>query len=188
MDPILRDLPTQLETERLLIRCPLPGDGPAVHEAVVESLAALRAWPASLPWALPAPSVEASGIFCRQGQVQYLSRQRFPMLLFHKAHGRYVGGSGLHGVDWAVPACEVGYWCRQSYQGQGLVTEAVIAITRFAATALGMRRVTSLPDADNLPSCRVAEKAGYTLEGTLRHERKAPDGTLRNTCLFAWTG
>jgi RimJ/RimL family protein N-acetyltransferase len=75
--------------------------------------------------------------------------------------------------------------CRTSYQRQGLLTEAVQGITGFAASALGLRRSMSRPDVDNWPSRQVAERAGYALEGVMRHERKAPDGTLRNTCLYA---
>jgi hypothetical protein len=32
--PILMDFPESFETERLLIRSPLPGDGPELHAAV----------------------------------------------------------------------------------------------------------------------------------------------------------
>jgi hypothetical protein len=41
-EPILRDIPEQLESERLVIRCPRPGDGSAIHEAIAESLDELR--------------------------------------------------------------------------------------------------------------------------------------------------
>ena len=88
-------------------------------------------------------------------------------------------------IDWAVPKFEVGYWCRRRLQGQGLMAEAVTAVVRFAFETLGARRVTSLPDAENHASRRVAERAGLVLEGTMRHERLAPDGTPRDTCLYA---
>jgi RimJ/RimL family protein N-acetyltransferase len=187
MSPILREVPAEFETARLLIRCARPGDGQLVHEAVVETLTDLRKWPASLPWAMHDPSVEASEEFCRKSQVEYLARTGFPLLLFHKIDNRYVGGSGLHDVSWSVPSCEIGYWCRKSYQRQGLLTEAVIGITEFAFSALGMRRIVSLPDARNGASCRVAERAGYLLEGTLHQERKTPEGSLRDTCVYART-
>jgi RimJ/RimL family protein N-acetyltransferase len=64
--------------------------------------------------------------------------------------------------------------------------EAVRAITAFALDTLGMRRIEALPDDLNAASCRLCERAGYVLEGTLRHERKAPDGALRNTRLYAF--
>jgi RimJ/RimL family protein N-acetyltransferase len=108
-----------------------------------------------------------------------------PMLLFLKSSNVYVGGSGLHSFDWSVPKCETGYWLRTGYTGQGLATEAIAAITAFAFSALGMRRVEALPDDENLASCRVCERTGYKLEGVLRHERAEPSGKLRNTRLYA---
>lgn len=183
--PITRDVPTRLETPRLLIRCPQPGDGAAVFGGVVDSLDALRQFPASLPWAAFEPSVDESEKYCREGQAKYLLRTEMPMLLFLKATGVYVGGSGLHSFDWSVPKCETGYWLRTGYTGQGLATEAVAAITAFALDALGMRRVEALPDDENLPSCRVCERAGYTLEGVMRHERAESGGRLRDTRRYA---
>lgn len=185
MNPILLDVPEQIETDRLLIRAPRPGDGQAVYEGVLDTLAELRAWPASLPWSVFEPSQQASEAFCRDGFAEYQARRSFPMLVFLKATGAYVGGNGLHGFDWTVPKCEIGYWCRAQYQGRGLTTEATKAVTAFAFAALGVRRIVSLPDAENRPSQRVAEQAGYKLEGILRSERKAPDGALRDTCVYA---
>lgn len=184
---ILRDVPEQFETDRLVVRCPRPGDGRRVHEAVVETLDHLRAWPASLPWAMAEPTEDASETYCRQSQVEYLARRGFAMLLLRRSDGALVGSSGLHHIDWDVPAGEVGYWCRRREQGQGYIAEAVLGITAFAARHLGLRRIVSKPDALNGPSCRVAERAGYALEGVMRHERRAPDGTMRDTCLYAWT-
>ena len=187
MNPTLLDVPTQLETERLLIRCPQPGDGALVYAGVVESIKELRAWPASLAWAVAEPSIDAFERFCRDSHADFLARKGFAMLLILKSENAYVGGSGVHGFDWSVPKCEIGYWCRSSYCGHGLITEAVTAISRFAQDALGARRIISLPDELNTASRSVAERAGYLLEGTMINERKAPDGSLRNTCLYALT-
>jgi RimJ/RimL family protein N-acetyltransferase len=185
--PVTRDIPTHLETPRLLIRSPAPGDGPAVFSGVVDSLVALRQYPASLPWAAIDPSMQESENYCRQGQAKYLLRTEMPMLLFLKANNVYVGGSGLHSFDWSVPKCETGYWLRSGYSGQGLATEAVAAITAFALTTLGMRRVQALPDDENLASCKVCERVGYKLEGVMRNERAESDGKLRNTRIYAIT-
>jgi hypothetical protein len=43
--PILMDFPESFETERHLIRSPLPGDGPELHAAVRESIEELTSWP-----------------------------------------------------------------------------------------------------------------------------------------------
>lgn len=183
--PLLRDIPDQIETERLILRCPRPGDGAMVHAAVVETLAELRAWGASLPWAMFEPSVHASEAFCREAQADYLLRKNLPMLMLLKDGGAYVGGCGLHTIDWSVPRFETGYWCRKHLQGRGLVTEAVAAVARWALEDLGAQRIECLADAANGPSRRVAERAGFMLEGVMRHERRGPDGSLRDTCLYA---
>ena len=186
-NPVLLDFPTQIETARLLIRCPIPGDGPAVFAGVSDSLVQLREFSASLPWASHEPSIEESEKYCREGQVKYLQRTEMPMLLFLKEGNVYVGGSGLHSFDWSVPKCETGYWVRQGFWGRGLATEAVLAITAFALKTLGMKRVEALPDDKNIRSCLVCERAGYKLEGVLRNERAESTGTLRDTRVYAVT-
>lgn len=183
--PILHDVPQQLDTERLILRCPRAGDGAAVHEAVVESLPQLREFGASLPWAMAEPSVDSSEVFCRQGEADYLARTNLPLLMYLKSNGRFVGGSGLHRFSWVDGRFEIGWWCRSSLSGRGYVTEAVNAITAFAFERLQARRVEAFPDDLNLASCRVCERAGYALEGVLRHERIGPDGVMRNTRVYA---
>ncbi|MCW5849908.1 MAG: GNAT family N-acetyltransferase [Anaerolineae bacterium] len=180
--PILLDFPDAFETERLLIRSPLPGDGPALNEAVVESLDSLRPW---MPWAQTAPTVEEEEEIVRKGRLRFLERSDLWLLLFLKGTNIVVGGSGLHRIDWDVPRFEIGYWCRSRFEGQGYITEAVRAITAFAFTTLGAQRVMIRMDTRNVRSRAVAERAGYVLEGEERHDARAVDGTLRNTLVFS---
>lgn len=186
-NPILLHVPTQIESERLIIRCPQKGDGFAVFEAVVESLESLREFPASLPWAVVEPSISESERFCRESQATFILRSAMPMLLLNKENDQLVGSSGLHDIDWTVPKCEIGYWIRSSCVRQGFATEAVKAITSFAIASLGMRRIEALPDDKNLRSCLVCERAGYELEGVLHNERVQPDGQLADTRIYAFT-
>jgi len=183
--PSLKDVPEVFETARLLLRCPRIGDGVRMHAAVAASLPALRRFPASMPWAMEEPSVGASEQFCREGRAHYLMRMTMPWLLFPKGTDIVAGCVVLHTFDWSVPKAEIGYWGHSAYHGQGLVTEAVQAITAMAFSVLGLRRVEALPDDENLPSWRVCERAGYRLEGTRRHDRMAPDGRLRDSRVYA---
>ncbi|HET7865050.1 MAG TPA: GNAT family N-acetyltransferase [Burkholderiaceae bacterium] len=165
--PVLLEVPDQLETERLSIRCPRAGDGAIVHASVVESLAALRAFPASMPWAMQEPSVDASEQFCREGAALYRLRTSLPMLLFLKGSQVHVGSSGLHRLDWVLPKCEIGYWGHSRFAGQGFITEAVKAITEFAFQHLGMRRVEALPDDAKAPSKNNFYNLGRKVRGCL---------------------
>jgi len=96
IDPLLLPLPNLVKTERLLLRVPQVGDGPALHSAICESLPELR---------------------------QFLSAS---------------------------------HWM-----------------------------VNPSTDVANLASRRMAERCLFALEGILRQERRANDGSLRNTCIYA---
>lgn len=182
--PILRDFPESFETGRLLIRSPLPGDGPGMHAAVNESLAELTPW---MPWPKEHRTVEDSEASVRRARARFVGREDLMLLLFLKGTGTLVGSSGLHRIDWEVPKFEIGYWCRTGFTGRGYVTEAVSGISAFAFDALGARRVEIRCDSRNGPSARVAERAGFRLEGELRNNELDTSGQLRNTLVYAMT-
>jgi RimJ/RimL family protein N-acetyltransferase len=177
--PLPSDLPDRLETERLILRAPRAGDGRAMNAAVLETLADLQRFPASLPWATPAPSVDDSETFCRRAQATIAARTDLPMLLWCKRTGALAGATGLHRIDWTVPKADIGYWCRRGFQGQGLVTEAVRAVTAFAFDTLGVRRVALHTEEANQASRRVAERAGFTLESVVRQVAAECGGEMR---------
>jgi RimJ/RimL family protein N-acetyltransferase len=178
-------IPEGFETERLWVRSPRPGDGAAVFEAVAESLADLRAWPASLPWAAQAPSPSASEAFCLSGHRAFREGTDLSMLVFAKSTGLLVGCVGLHQLHWVLASCEVGYWGRSSCRKQGFVTEALAGITQFAFTHLKMRRVACQIDANNLASRAVAERVGFVQERTECVPGAAPNGSSVSTCFYA---
>ena len=181
VNPILLDFPDSFETERLTIRSPMPGDGAELQAAVAESIDDLRPW---LAWATHVPSVEEEEEAVRRGRARFLTREDLWLLLFLKGTHTLVGGSGLHRMDWDVPSFEIGYFVRSRFAGQGYITEAVRGVTRFAFETLGARRVEIRCDARNQRSRRVAERAGFELEATLRNHAVAVDGELRDTLIY----
>jgi ribosomal-protein-alanine N-acetyltransferase len=80
-----------------------------------------------------------------------------------------VGGIMLFpGVDIERVSAEVGYWLSEQYWGRGIATRAVVAITDYAFRNREFTRLFATPFATNRASCRVLEKAGYTLDAILR--------------------
>ncbi|KHL92864.1 acetyltransferase [Paenibacillus sp. IHB B 3415] len=182
IDPILISMPESFESSRLLIRAALWGDGAAVNEAVQESTAELSPW---MPWAQHIPSVEESEASIRKSRLQFLERKDIRLLLVNKKSGQLVGSSGLHRIDWQVRKFEIGYWVRTSCAGQGYITEAVSAIADFAVQELQAARLEIRCDSRNTQSARVAERAGFTLEGILRNDKLDVQGALRDTMIFS---
>jgi hypothetical protein len=187
-DPLLLELPERIDTARLALRPPRAGDGAALYAAVAESLPELRRFLASLPWVAEEPSPDASEAWCRNAAANFLARRDLPFLMFEREGGALVGATGLHRTVWETPRTEIGYWCRSSRAGRGYVSEAVAAVTAYALEHLRAARIEIITDEANLASRRVAERCGYALEGVLRHERRAPDGSLRDTCVYARLG
>jgi RimJ/RimL family protein N-acetyltransferase len=185
VDPILLDLPSSIETSRLTLRPPRTGDGPALHEALAESLVELRRYLASLPWVAAEQTLESAETFCRNGEANFIARRDLPFFVFEKRTGNLVASAGLHRTVWQTPKTEVGYWCRTRASGHGFVTEAVSALTEYAFQHMRAVRVELITDEENAASRKVAERSGFVLEGILRNERRAPDASLRSTCVYA---
>jgi RimJ/RimL family protein N-acetyltransferase len=180
--PILKDFPDRIETDRLLIRAPLPGDGPELNRAVLDSLGELQTW--LYRYLEGPPTVADSEALMREAHARFLLREDLWLLAFLKDTGALVASSGLHNIDWRVPKFEIGYWARTPFTGQGYVTEAVRAIRDFASTTLGARRLWIRCDVLNTRSAAVARRAGFALEATQSCDERRPDGTLRDTYVF----
>ncbi|OAZ42095.1 GNAT family N-acetyltransferase [Paenibacillus polymyxa] len=181
-NPILLSFPEQFQTERLTIRAPQWGDGVAVNEAIRESVNELRPW---LPFARNLPTEEESEIRSRQARLKFLDRSDMVLYIFDTASGQFVASSGLHRMNWDARRFEIGYWLRTSWIGKGIVTEAVHGITDFAIQHLHANRLEILCDSRNTRSAKVAERAGFTLEGILRNVECDEEGNMVHHMVFA---
>ena len=63
---------------------------------------------------------------------------------------------------------EIGFWISPWSRGQGVAARATGAICDWAFDTLGLHRVEWQAEVGNDASRRVAEKSGFTFEGTLR--------------------
>lgn len=83
-----------------------------------------------------------------------------------KSTGEFVGQCGLHfqkNID-GKDEVEVGYLFVRKFWNQGLATEAAKATMEYARDVLGYTRLISLIRPENIPSRRVAEKNGLSIE------------------------
>ena len=71
----------------------------------------------------------------------------------------------------------VGYWLSRPARGQGLMTEAVRAVVRWARNECGIERLYLWTHPDNHASQAVAERAGFVRIGLGEHLPAFQDGT-----------
>jgi RimJ/RimL family protein N-acetyltransferase len=109
-----------------------------------------------------------------------LAREMKPESFFAiEVEGAAAGGIGfVQQQDVERISAEVGYWVGEAFWGRGIATDALIAVTQYAIEHRGLSRLFALPFASNRGSCRVLEKAGYTLEGRLRRS------AIKNGCII----
>jgi len=182
MNPILFDIPSELTSDRLLLRVPRAGDGAVVYPNVRESLAELKQW---MPWATDDYNLEGSEEWVRKSAAEFFSRQAVQYLIFSRDDGRHLGNVGTFAIRWQVPSCELGYWLRTSETGSGIMTEAVKLVTGMMFDTLKMRRVQIRADENNARSRAVAVRAGFQLEGILRNQDSNPVRGIQNMCIYA---
>lgn len=90
--------------------------------------------------------------------------------------GAFAGSVDIHDVNRAHAVAAVGYWLGSAYGGRGIMTRAVRTVTDLAFTQHRIHRLELFAAAGNGPSRAVAERAGFTLEATLRERLWAPHG------------
>ncbi|MEU7423320.1 GNAT family N-acetyltransferase [Streptomyces sp. NPDC040750] len=90
--------------------------------------------------------------------------------------GAPVGLAGLNDVDLVAGTAEVVYWVLPEARGSGVAVRAARRLSGWALDDLGLHRLTLCHSTANPASCRVAEKAGFTFEGTQRSALLHADG------------
>ena len=77
------------------------------------------------------------------------------------------GSIGLRTI--APGVAQTGYWVAPEARGRGLAGTALVLLSRWALATLPLIRLQLFADVDNPASMRVAERAGFAPEGTLRN-------------------
>jgi RimJ/RimL family protein N-acetyltransferase len=96
-----------------------------------------------------------------------------------------IGCIGLQmGSDVHCKTAELGYWLGEPFWGRGIMSEAVVALTRWAFGAFPLERIYAEPFADNPASVRVLERSGFVCEGRL-HSSIFKDGRHLDSSLYS---
>jgi RimJ/RimL family protein N-acetyltransferase len=120
--------------------------------------------------AIPQPYREAeANAWIEHASAAWRDGTSAPFAVTDATNGELLGSVGVAWVgDPEQRVAEVGYWMRKDQRSRGLATRAVQLASRWALRALGCERLQLRADVENVPSQRVAEKAGFTREGVLR--------------------
>jgi RimJ/RimL family protein N-acetyltransferase len=83
--------------------------------------------------------------------------------------GSLLGFAAVVELDLEHGEGEIGYLVGPAARGQGVALRAVELLTRWCFDELGLERIELRIDRENIGSVKVAERAGYRLDGVLRN-------------------
>ena len=140
----------------------LPTVQPCTHDEMADHLAELhrRQWAGlQLPWAQVEPGT-----------------------------GTVIGVTSYHDIDPASRSLGIGHtMVGRRWWRTGVNTEAKLMLLEHAFETLGAQKVFWFTDIRNERSQRAIARLGATRDGLIRRHRLRPDGTWRDTVLFAMT-
>jgi ribosomal-protein-serine acetyltransferase len=165
--------PEALHGNGLRLRRYRPGDGPALLEAVLESVPEVAPYET---WCHPGYTPEEAAAHAAGWDRAWEAGEAYYFAVLDEADGRYLGSCGLCPVEGEHRVGGLGFWVRTSATGRGVATSAARLVTAFGFAELGLHRIELLVAVHNLPSRRVAEKLGAHYEGTLRKRLVLPAG------------
>ena len=95
---------------------------------------------------------------------------KFGVSVFHKEEKKVIGWCGLCSLDCKPEDIEIFYGLSSKYWGQGLATEAAMAMLNYGFDIVGLKRIIAVVRPDNIASKKVIEKMGMKFEKILKVE------------------
>lgn len=98
--------------------------------------------------------------------------------------GEIVAFAGITNIDPILRKGESYTFVSPDMQGRGIGTRARKMVLDFAFGELGLNKVFAYTNEDNIPSCKLSEKLGFTLEGRFRQEYINKEGELKDRLYY----
>ncbi|MFG3039389.1 GNAT family N-acetyltransferase [Streptomyces sp. NPDC048330] len=147
------------------------------HPGDADALAAAGRDPAIRQWnRLPVTSPEEARERIERMHERRRNEQSTTWAIARPDGGEAVGLIGWGDIDLAGGSAEIMYWILPAGRGRGVMVEATRRVSHWAFDELGLHRLRLCHAVANPASCRVAAKAGFTFEGTMRSALLHEDG------------
>ncbi|MEZ4792259.1 MAG: GNAT family N-acetyltransferase [Gelidibacter sp.] len=98
------------------------------------------------------------------------NKEEFVFVVKDKYHYNIIGLVILKNIDWKTKQGEFAYCIGKRFKGKGLMSEAIIAATKFATDKLELKTFQIIAHKMNIGSVNVALNSGFEWKETLENE------------------
>ncbi|MGO4181145.1 GNAT family N-acetyltransferase [Paenibacillus sp. TAF43_2] len=146
-----------IETDRLYLRCYKENDFEGLH-AIFSDPETMANYPAPF-------TVQETQNWIKRNEARYKNDGFGLWGVCLKATDELIGDCGLvkQTIDGTIEV-EIGYHINKKYWSNGFASEAAMACKQYGFHHLGLQKLISIIDPNNLASIRVAEKIGFAKE------------------------
>ena len=111
-----------------------------------------------------------SQLFVEKKTKQFLQREELLFTIKHSETRELAGLVYIKELDWNKKKGEFAYCIGYTFEGQGLISKAVNALTIYAFDTLGLENLQIITHKNNTSSVDVAINAGFEWKKTLQNE------------------
>lgn len=183
MDKTKFDFPVRIETERLYLRAYTAGDGRMLYAAGERNHQLLTEFDSD-NILLHLKNTEHAETVIKELTTDWAARNSFFIGIFEKATDTWVGQVYLAPTNWDLPEFTIGYMADVDFGGKGYISEAVTGVLGVLFVDLGVHRVKSECNENNIRSWRLLERCGFKREGHLRENKRSDDGSFHGDFLY----
>lgn len=121
-----------------------------------------------LPWVDGTKTVADSRNFLRDARRFSQGGQQFHTVIIYQ--NKIIGLIGFNAIRKNHQKGEIGYWISENMQKKGIITKAANRLINYGFKHLNLNRIIIQASTQNIGSQRVAQRLGFTYEGTLRSD------------------
>lgn len=162
----------------VLLRAKGAEDSPGLAEALSDP--EVPRW-TTIP---PRYGIAEADLWLHRSEDRRLAGEELNLLIATAGDERVLGTIGL--MPGLPGVAQLGYVVGAGDRGRGHCTRAVVLLRDWATGTLGFERIEIVADPANVPSCRVAEKAGFRDSGERRPDARTPGGDPDHA-VYVWT-
>ncbi|CAK1224927.1 GNAT family protein [Fructobacillus cardui] len=146
-------------------------DAAPLFDLLVASQNEIAPW---LPWVKSMKSPKDEQIFLENAMQHFIEKTSLNVVILY--HDEIVGMISFNRFSWFNKNTEIGYWLGTDFSGKGIIQKAIQGMCNIGFEEYDLHKITIHAAVENTRSNKTAERAGFTLDGTLRQQERLADG------------